>query len=435
MDNRFIKEFKNCTQNEGFVDLPEEIIERRLEFLFVVDELIHHKLTVAELNKTYIILAGLLLGKYPKIAAVVDKRDRIRLPFAALQQLPATKDKLNSQEKLLFAFCAFYSVCVEVFDEKTGQIRKGIYDIDSPQHAIQLLEWERKSHPEKFAFLSFRKQKTSSGKSIVENSDFGVNIDNPIKAISIANGYVYLNRMRMDDGMPIKYDRLGSVSGKKGNIIDSYVIHFEKNGTKQSVKIYIDPYATENSSEAPKGVLLEKSMIEKLTILAEQGDAKAQNELGYLYFNGKGVLQDDYEAFKWFQKAAQQGFSESYFYLGVLYSEGKVVPQDYSEALKWYKLSAETGESAAESNIGLMYSKGRGVKQDYAEAVSWYRKATEKGYALAQNNLGEMYANGRGVKQDMNEAIKGKIDRMELPKPVAEYFFKIKGIKKNTLLT
>ena len=49
-DNRFVNEFKNCTRNEGFIDLPKEIIERRLEFLSVIDELIHHKLTVAEVN-------------------------------------------------------------------------------------------------------------------------------------------------------------------------------------------------------------------------------------------------------------------------------------------------------------------------------------------------------------------------------------------------
>ena len=34
--------------------------------------------------------------------------------------------------------------------------------------------------------------------------------------------------------------------------------------------------------------------------LAEQGIAEAQNELGYLYFNGESVPQNDYEAFKWF---------------------------------------------------------------------------------------------------------------------------------------
>lgn len=41
--------------------------------------------------------------------------------------------------------------------------------------------------------------------------------------------------------------------------------------------------------------------------LAEQGDAKAQNNLGYLYSSGQGVLQDYDEARKWFGLAAEQG--------------------------------------------------------------------------------------------------------------------------------
>ena len=237
---------------------------------------------------------------------------------------------------------------------------------------------------------------------------FATTIENPILTTSIPDSYAYLNALRTHDNASVYYKRLGSFKGKNGGIIDGYMLRYEEAGIEHSVRVYINPYATENSKEAPEGLQFyyDDPAIQKLIKLAEQGNADAQNELGYLYFNGEGVPQNDYEAFKWFQKAARQGFSESYFYLGLLYSDGKVVPQDYTEALKWYKLAAENGEVAAETNIGLMYSKGRGVKQNYAEAVKWYRKAAEKGYAIAQNNLGEMYANGRGVKQDINEAIK-----------------------------
>lgn len=107
----FTKAFLECTKKEGYIDLPQEILDGRLDFLFVMNELTNYKLTVSQLNKLYIILAGLLLGKYPKIAFEVQQSDRIRLPYAAIDLLPATKGKLTSQEKLLFAFCTFYSVC------------------------------------------------------------------------------------------------------------------------------------------------------------------------------------------------------------------------------------------------------------------------------------------------------------------------------------
>jgi tetratricopeptide (TPR) repeat protein len=40
---------------------------------------------------------------------------------------------------------------------------------------------------------------------------------------------------------------------------------------------------------------------------AEQDNAIAQNNLGFMYRNGKGVLQDDKEAVKWYRLAAEQG--------------------------------------------------------------------------------------------------------------------------------
>ena len=40
---------------------------------------------------------------------------------------------------------------------------------------------------------------------------------------------------------------------------------------------------------------------------AEQGDAIAQNELGRMYFEGKGVLQEAVLAYMWFSIAATNG--------------------------------------------------------------------------------------------------------------------------------
>jgi hypothetical protein len=39
--------------------------------------------------------------------------------------------------------------------------------------------------------------------------------------------------------------------------------------------------------------------------LAEASDASAQNLLGLMYQNGKGVPQDDAEAIRWYLKAAE----------------------------------------------------------------------------------------------------------------------------------
>ena len=50
--------------------------------------------------------------------------------------------------------------------------------------------------------------------------------------------------------------------------------------------------------------------------LAEQGNAKAQNELGLMYDKGRGVPQDNAEAAKWYRMAAVQGYAKGQLALG-----------------------------------------------------------------------------------------------------------------------
>jgi len=46
--------------------------------------------------------------------------------------------------------------------------------------------------------------------------------------------------------------------------------------------------------------------------LAEQGNAKAQNILGWMYNYGLGVTKDRAETVRWYRKAAEQGYAEAY---------------------------------------------------------------------------------------------------------------------------
>ena len=44
---------------------------------------------------------------------------------------------------------------------------------------------------------------------------------------------------------------------------------------------------------------------------AEQGHAKAQTNLGWMYDNGEGVTKDAVKAVEWYQKAAEQGNADA----------------------------------------------------------------------------------------------------------------------------
>ena len=138
---------------------------------------------------------------------------------------------------------------------------------------------------------------------------------------------------------------------------------------------------------------------------AEKGDAKAEFDLGSLYYVGVGVPQDYAEAARWYRKAADQGDANAKAGLASMYYYGKGVPQDYSQAVRWYRNAAEQNNTVGEFGLASMYYEAKGVPQDYSEAARWYRKAADKGNALAQLNLGFMCRQGEGVPQDYGEAV------------------------------
>ncbi len=128
-------------------------------------------------------------------------------------------------------------------------------------------------------------------------------------------------------------------------------------------------------------------------IEAEQGDAFAQWELGYMYAEGRGVEKNDKEAAKWFRKAAEQGDAVSQYELGRLYAKGKGVEKNDKEAAKWFRKAAEQGRAKAQWELGQMYYEGKGVDQDYEKAMKWIRKAAETDKGLledAQVKLGKI---------------------------------------------
>ena len=77
------------------------------------------------------------------------------------------------------------------------------------------------------------------------------------------------------------------------------------------------------------------------------------------------------QAFVLFNKLAEQGDAGAQFNLGYMYDNGEGVRQDYGQAVSWYRKAAEQGNAAAQYNLGVMYENGRGVRQDDAQAVAW----------------------------------------------------------------
>ena len=97
-----------------------------------------------------------------------------------------------------------------------------------------------------------------------------------------------------------------------------------------------------------------QSEFDEAKLLAEQGDAEAQLNLGIRYANGEGVPEDDVEAVKWYRLAAKQGLARAQSYLGIMYGNGDGVPENYAEAVKWFRLAAAQGQEDAKRNRDIV---------------------------------------------------------------------------------
>jgi uncharacterized protein len=82
--------------------------------------------------------------------------------------------------------------------------------------------------------------------------------------------------------------------------------------------------------------------------LAEEGDADAQYNIGWMYMNGYGLRVNDNLALEWWQKAADQGHSDASFSIGMLYSLGDgEISSDPDKAIDNYLTAAIDGHEDA----------------------------------------------------------------------------------------
>lgn len=123
----------------------------------------------------------------------------------------------------------------------------------------------------------------------------------------------------------------------------------------------------------------ENKYITELRVKAEQGDAKAQYELGKAYFVGVGIIKNYSESVKWYRKAADQGHPQAESSLGTMYYQGLGVPKDSFEAVKWWRKAADHHDADAQAQLGFAYLLGDGVPKNYVYAYMWFNLAAGQG--------------------------------------------------------
>lgn len=122
-----------------------------------------------------------------------------------------------------------------------------------------------------------------------------------------------------------------------------------------------------------------ESAVEIYIKAAEEGNAEAQFDIGYAYFNGEGIQRDYTSAAMWFKRAARQNFAKAQYNLAYCYMNGRGVPRDYDKAFDYLKLSAENNYKRAQLTLADCYIKGVLVEQNDALGKQWKEKADAKG--------------------------------------------------------
>ena len=143
-----------------------------------------------------------------------------------------------------------------------------------------------------------------------------------------------------------------------------------------------------------------------LRLAAEQGDAKAANNLG-VTLDQRGEME---EAERWYRKAAEQGYAEAANNLGVCLEQR----QEMQEAERWYRVAAEQGHAQAAGNLGVCLCN----RGETADGESWLRRSASQGFAVAMRNLA-FFAYARGEMDEARRLLTEAVAMGDSPPPEA----------------
>lgn len=137
----------------------------------------------------------------------------------------------------------------------------------------------------------------------------------------------------------------------------------------------------------------------------DSGNVGASYDLAWLYNCGHGTEKNLYKAFTLLQEAEKAGIFGATNALGLMYLRGDGTAINPQKAFECFRKAADAGNADAMNNLAENYYDGNGLPQDEQKAFEWHKKAAEAGNAEAMNIIGLMYDNGENVREDKNKAV------------------------------
>lgn len=139
----------------------------------------------------------------------------------------------------------------------------------------------------------------------------------------------------------------------------------------------------------------DKAALPKLFELAQGGNSRAQNVVGYLLDHGEGVKKDSAAAAAYFS-AASSDYPLARYNLAVLTLLGRGVPKDETKAMEMFESSVKDASvDLAAVRLSLYYLN----KGDHDKAWTWANEGANRGNVTAYYLLGRMLYERGGTKR------------------------------------
>ncbi len=177
-------------------------------------------------------------------------------------------------------------------------------------------------------------------------------------------------------GSAVAYNNLGSLyfSGIGTNVDYPKAIHFFEEAAKLG-----SHDAAVNLAIIYLGNDSDKKDYEKIIGLlnsAEPDNNIAKYLLGYCYFKGFHVEQDNAKAFQLIKTAADGNYDEAQYMLADFYVHGIGAPKNYTKAVDYLQKATEQGNAAAATELADILSLGKAYPKDIKKAHMLYNIAS-----------------------------------------------------------
>lgn len=126
------------------------------------------------------------------------------------------------------------------------------------------------------------------------------------------------------------------------------------------------------------------------TMASEKGDLNACAVMGFKYYGGNGICQDERKGIGYIKKAADGGVAKAQYVCSELYELGKIgciLTNKKKMAYKYCEKAARNGLKEAQNRLGYFNSQGIGCTLDHRKAIFWFCCSYIQGDSDALENI------------------------------------------------